>query len=173
MDESLHGVMRGLLDKYGAIARLRASAGAQSEAEARSDMLALASRFPGALRELDRLPDALLEERLSALRGVVEHGAPPARWMLLQASYHGYMRAALRLRRALRERAGASLMRVDLAMLSYVGAADEPERAWFDEVTLRAIEKPPAGRLNPWVFAEVAKRHGTTAAEVTRALFSD
>src|SRR4051812_21735952 len=119
MDESLHGIMLGLFHKYGSIARLRASAAAQSEAEARSDMLALATRFPGALRELDRVPELLLQERLSALHQVVERLVPPARWMLLQASYHGYMRAVLRVRRALRALGPAPYSR-DAAVLGYV-----------------------------------------------------
>jgi hypothetical protein len=90
--------------------------------------------------------------------------------MWLQASYHGYMRAALRLRRALRSR-GTLEVPDDATALGYQAAADEPRAVDLNAAALRAIAKPDGGRLNPWVFKEVAKLHGATPDEVRVALF--
>jgi len=61
----------------------------------------LASAFPGALRELDRLPLAQIEARMRALADVLATARAPEAWMELQSAYHGFMRAALRIRRQL------------------------------------------------------------------------
>jgi hypothetical protein len=58
-----------LLQKYTELRELREGVGVLSKAEATPRMRALAARFPGALRELDRLPTPLLEARFVALRG--------------------------------------------------------------------------------------------------------
>jgi hypothetical protein len=167
MDERQRSWLLGLAEKYEALRRLRAQVGAQEAVAARVQMAALAARFPGALRELDALPEPLIGERLREIEAALAQSAPPARWMILQASYHGHMRVALRLRRLLR----AGGVAVTQAVRAYQPSADEPPAAWLDAPTLRAIDRPPSGRLVPWVFAEVAKRHGVSADDVRRALF--
>jgi hypothetical protein len=165
-----HGnLVLGLIDKYRAIRELRDNVEAHAPNQARALMVALASRFPGALRELDELPHELIAARLSELEATLASRSIPQRWMLLQASYHGYMRAALRLRRQLR--GPSALADAQQILASYRHEADEPPLEHLDEAALRTIARPPGGRLNPWVFAQVAGLHGTTAEEVHRALF--
>ena len=93
-------------------------------------------------------------------------------WMRLQLGYHGFMRAVLRIRRLSRGRsfdfADAAL---ELAALPYLPEQDEPPATRFGLSELRFIRRPAGGRLNPWVFAEVAKDWGTTSDHVLKALF--
>lgn len=168
MDERQHRSLLALADKYRAMRGMRERARLCEAAEARIDMAALATRFPGALRELDELPPSLLLERLSAIEAALERQAPE-RWMLLQAGYHGFMRAALRIRTLLRSH--QDTLPLDLSRAGYVPAEDEPPLERLGPAELEAISKPPGGRLNPWVFAQVALDHGTTAEVVRQALF--
>lgn len=83
-----------LLQKYTELRELREGVGVLSKAEATPRMRALAARFPGALRELDRLPTPLLEARLVALQGGLSE-----RWMHLQCAFHTTLSEILRRRR--------------------------------------------------------------------------
>lgn len=162
-------LLSGLVDKYTRLLRLRSVADALPP---RAELRSLARQFPGALRELDRLPLPLIEARLRELEQVLAEGREPALWMRLQVSYHGFMRATLRIKRWSRgwpEEQGPAL--AELAA-RYVPAADEPELGFFDATALGVIRKPPAGRLNPFVLAAVARLHGTTPETVGRALLS-
>ena len=120
-------------------------------------MAALAHRFPGALRELDELPMDQIEARLHALERLNERmhaasphtaaalrsGASAPEWVRLQISYHGCMRAVLRIKRL----AGTCDAAALLARLpsEYVPGADEPPLASFDRAALEAILRPAAG----------------------------
>lgn len=162
-------LLSGLVDKYTRLLRLRSVA---DELPPRDELRSLARQFPGALRELDRLPLPTIEARLRELERVLDEGSEPALWMRLQVSYHGFMRATLRVKRWSRawpeERAAA------LAELAarYVPAADEPALEFFDAEALGLIRNPPDGRLNPFVIAAVARLHGTTSEIVGNALLS-
>jgi hypothetical protein len=160
-------VLRGLLDKYERLLQLRTVPVAHPPlAELRS----LARQFPGSLRELDRLPLETIEARLHALARVVESGGEPESWMGLQVSYHGYMRATLRIKRwALHwpDEPAAALLALGAR---YVPAEDEPAADFFAAEVIQTIRKPPSGRLNPFVLDEVARLHGTTTEEVAAAL---
>jgi hypothetical protein len=168
-DQQLLG---GLRRKYQIIRELRLAAAADAGIAPRARLAALARAFPGALRELDQLPMSDIEARLLALERVLDQGAQPEQWMQLQASYHGFMRAVLRIR--LRSR-GRPLEIDDaereLLAVRYEPAADEPPIERFDLVALRVIRRPPGGRLNPWVFSEVARDHGVNPELVRQALF--
>jgi hypothetical protein len=137
----------------------------QTDVAPRDEMVALAAAFPGALRELDCLPLEELEQRMVALRAVVEGRAQLERWMVLQSSYHGFMRAVLRIRRQLLEQDQAN------AQLLYTPAFDEPPLARFDADALAAIRKPPRGRLNPWVVAQVSRDHAVSETCIENALW--
>jgi hypothetical protein len=136
------------------------------------EMAELARRFPGALRELDELPPEMLEQRLAVLEAVCEDRAQPPQWVVLQISYHGLLRAVLRIKRlsAGRGRAEAAAVLAELTQ-RYAPASDEPDLGGFDHAALCAILEPPGGRLNPWVFARVAERHGVSPEIVRQALF--
>jgi hypothetical protein len=164
-------LLLGLRAKYRIIRELRDAAAAESVAP-RAELAALARAFPGALRELDQLPMALVIARLAAIERVLADGSAPERWMLLQAGYHGFMRAVLRIRRLSRGRPFEIVdAEHELLALAYQPAADEPPIARFDLAALRVIRRPPGGRLNPWVFGEVARDHGVSPESVHEALF--
>jgi hypothetical protein len=159
-------LVRALCGKYEKLCDLRQRQ--LSDVAPRAEMVALASAFPGALRELDCLPMEELERRSRALHAVVEGRAQVEQWMVLQIAYHGFMRAVLRIRRLLlaREQLGD-----DSAALAYEAAADEPALERFDAEALGMIRKPPRGRLNPWVIAQIAREHGVTQTCIEIALW--
>jgi hypothetical protein len=77
--------MERLLHKYLEIARLRRNVSAEPPTQA---MRALAAEFPGALRELDQVPQAVLEARIAELEQVARGATPPAAWMLALVRFH-------------------------------------------------------------------------------------
>jgi hypothetical protein len=168
MDPRQHQLLTALRAKYLAIRELRAAAAIAPRAR----LAELARAFPGALRELDQLPIDHVEARLRAIDDALAEGDEPELWMRLQVGYHGFMRAVLRIRRLSR---GRPLEILDagheLLLLRYVPAADEPPAERFDLEALRVIRRPPGGRLNPWVFNEVAREHGVSPDLVHKALF--
>ena len=138
----------------------------------RAQLSALANEFPGALRELDQLPIDCIEQRLEAIERALARTSPVERWMELQSGYHGFMRATLRIRRLSRGRPLAVLdAQCELAELPYQPAEDEPPAQRFSAEDLATIRRPPAGRLNPWVLAQVAHDWGVTPELVRKALF--
>ena len=171
-----------LREKYREIKRLRT---ADAELVARGhthdpkpEMAALARKFPGALRELDELPMAMIDARLAELDAALAADRVP-KWAALQVAYHGTYRFALRIkRRAARKGAldELSLERAIARLLAEArsdtsGEPDEPRLAAFDAQGLRAILRPAGGRLHPWVLGEVAKAQGVAVAAVSEALF--
>jgi hypothetical protein len=169
MEPPQHQQLIALRDKYQAMRSLRLDAHGD---EPRARLIALARDYPGALRELDQLPLPVLEERLSAIERVLAERAEPQTWMRLQIGYHGFMRAVLRIRRLSRGRsAPIEDAALELAALPYQPLPDEPPVARFSAEDLETIRRPPGGRLNPWVYAQVAQDCGTTPDLVLKALF--
>lgn len=162
-------VLYGLVDKYERLLHLRTE---PTEVAPRAELRSLARQFPGSLRELDRLSIETLETRLAALRRVLADASDPEPWMCLQASYHGYMRATLRIKRWSRAWPDEPAAALLAFTARYVPAADEPGLACFDAELLAKIRKPPEGRLNPLVYEAVARIHETTAEVVAEALCS-
>ena len=113
-----------------------------------------------------------IARRLAVLEDAVAGRAPAPQWVALQIAYHGWMRAALRVKRiaAGRRAADAPVVLGELAR-SYRPEPDEPPLARFDEATLSAILEPSDGRLNPWVYARVAEQYGVEPDQVRQALF--
>jgi uncharacterized protein YjiS (DUF1127 family) len=161
-----------LRDKYQALRALRVT---RVEIAPRAEMSALAAAFPGALRELDRVPLPLIEQRLASLQAVVEGREPERTWMTLQIAYHGFMRAVLRLRRALLSVSDHDLSdsHACLQRLAYIPASDEPPLERLDTTALSIIRNPPGGRLNPWVMEQVARDLAVCPADIELALFVD
>ena len=158
-------LIRALCGKYEKLCDLRERQ--QTDVAPRAELVALAAAFPGALRELDCLPWEELEHRANALRAVLDGRAQVERWMVLQIGYHGFMRAVLRIRRLILEQERSAAPQP----LAYSPALDEPPLERFDASALAAIRKPPRGRLNPWVVAEVARDHAVTEACIENALW--
>ncbi|MBS2019349.1 MAG: hypothetical protein JST00_41180 [Deltaproteobacteria bacterium] len=106
------------------------------EPNPRTEMRALAAEFPGALRELDTLPLAEIEERILAITTTVDrHGDDPdlahvPRWMHAIVLFHRLARGELALRRDGRtehgERRGRLMDAVYTQLARALGMA-EPE----------------------------------------------
>jgi len=161
--------MSDLLAKYHEMRAMRADDAAGSSGDPRPRMRALAARFPGALREIDELPEALLDARIAALEAARRGEAPLPRWARAAADYHGWMRAILRLRRVagrLRDRQRA----LEWIAGSYAPSEHEPAASELTRVVEQVL-RPPRGRLNPWLFAHLAARHGLSAAELESEIF--
>ena len=102
-----------LTQKYVELLALRdAHTRGEDPPDVRARMRALASRSPGALRELDRLPREAIVGKLEALARTSE-GAPLERWMLAMDRYHRWLRVALRRPGVLRVEGRAVLAVVD------------------------------------------------------------
>lgn len=172
MDPRQRRLLAALRCKYQTLLELRARYAADAAIAPRAELARLAAAFPGALRELDRLPLAKLEARLFALERVLEGVAELESWMQLQWAYHGFMRAALRIRRGLRDRPDAMADALaELAAVAYVPGEDEPPLERFGVAELSELRRPQGGRLNPWVLLQVARDHEVTPEQVRAALF--
>jgi hypothetical protein len=122
----------------------------------------------------------VLEQRLAELERVLSLGpalqleAVPD-WMRWQLAYHGFMRAALRIRVALRRLSPSARElaepRACLARVGYRPAADEPAVERFDADLLGRIHRPAGGRLNGVVLNELARKFGVPVAVLEQTLF--
>ena len=125
----------------------------------------LARRFPGALREIERVPRDVLKARREALDHVVRGNDEP-RWALAQRHFHAELRGALAVKRML----GQGLRSADELSRGIAGQAfAEDAQRWL----ARAPEllEPPSGRIEPLVVAEVARALGATLPECRALLF--
>ena len=130
---------------------------------------ALASEFPGCLKELDTLPLEEIDARAAALAAAAS-GGPILDWMAWLAGYHALLRAALRIR--IRSTRSTRSRTVDEARaMSLAEDAAAHSGAAIDPAFVHAVMRPPGGRINPVVFARLAHLHGATAATIKRALF--
>jgi hypothetical protein len=131
----------------------------------RDRLRALSARFPGALRELDRVPLETLAERLEAVEAAIAGGPIPG-WAKPASRYHGWLRVALRLRAeaARSEEAAAAWAAVYLPAF-----AGDPGRERLSLQVLRLLIAPPDGRLAR-VAADLAAEDAGTDAETLLSL---
>ena len=91
-----------LLVKTQALARLRdAHEGGEEPSDLKAQLRALSREFPGALRELDRMPREEITRRAAALIRALS-GEAPELWMVAAHRNHTLLRKALDARRTLR-----------------------------------------------------------------------
>ena len=163
-------VLRDLHDKYVRMRVLRERHGraladpAWVEPDPRPEMTRLATEFPGSLREIDRLPLPVIDERIAELDAALA-GQPPAPWMTAQLLFHTHARAALAAKRWL-----GRTRTVDASVTAAFVAAC-PEAA-FVAPGLAAIAAPPSGRVMNVVHALVAAQLGLSIDEARRLVFS-
>lgn len=113
-DARERAALASLADKYRNMAVLRRAHGRGMPEADPSELRALARSFPGALRELDRLPTSEIDEREQALRRA-SLGGTIEPWMRWLDGYHATLRAALHLRALPRGEAVAPEALADLA----------------------------------------------------------
>jgi hypothetical protein len=151
-----------LARKYDALADLRERRERGAGVAPRDELLALAREFPGALRELDALPRAEIEGRRASLRAALS-GEPPAPWMTWMIAYHATMRAALYVKARLAQESDTARALAEDAAQRFALP--------IDEAFVRAVERPPAGRVNAAVFERLGRELGVRAEEMWQALF--
>jgi hypothetical protein len=163
---------RQLRDKYVEMLamRLAHASGHQEATDVRARMMALAARFPGALREIDDLDLVELRSRIAKLEGVLTGALPSEPWMEAVSLFHEMTRGALCAKRWLsgRKRADAA---VEGAYAMHVAGLEDSEdaRAWMGE--LAAIAMPPGGRLTALVYARIGRILGTSDSQARNLVF--
>jgi hypothetical protein len=139
-----------LARKYRALAALRSRRDGGGPAATRDELRALATEFPGCLRELDTLGAAETARRVDACAGAAA-GAPSEPWMAWIAAYHALVTRALGARAGRAER----------------GARERAAAEGFEAAALA----PPEGRVNVVVLREIGARFGVSPEAVAAALF--
>lgn len=160
---------RALRDKYLTLHALRLAKAQSGEVAPREQLRALAQRFPGALRELDRLPLERIEARIGELDAALAGTRPAPDWVPLQLAYHGWLKLALAVRAG---GPGESTPQARARLhAEYRPGPGEPDPGRLEEAELEAIRRPPGGRINHWVYARVALDQGGDWQAVESALF--
>lgn len=166
--------LRALREKYERMLALReAHARAKrdvtyAEPNPEAEMTLLAERFPGSLRELDRLALDDILARIEALSRAERAPSTAARWMVAQIVFHRLARGALAAKRWLggrRRVTDSDRARFRRELPTLPRAAD----ASLVADDLDRIAAPPRGRLMDVVHARTAEILGITEAE-SRAL---
>jgi hypothetical protein len=153
--------LEGLRLKYAEMLDMRVAdaTAAADEGRTRARMAQLATRFPGALREIDDLELSEIRRRIAALDLALREQERVEKWMEALALFHTLARGALCAKRWLRKR-----KRVDTDLQqAYAVAASSfafPEDARLWTADLARIALPPRGRVLDVVFARVARELG-------------
>ena len=167
--------LRALRDKYEQMLSLRQlHARAKEEPDfvepdPRPAMAALARRFPGALREIDELPIADIESRITQLSAAEHDPSGLAPWMAAQAGFHRLARGALAVKRWLAGRTPTPELDRELAEALAAMPERDEARIWADD--LDAVAKPPRGRVMDLVYARLALELGIAVSEARDAVF--
>ncbi len=130
----------------------------------------LSREFPGALRELDVLGLPEIQRRIRYLdQRPPPHpgGDEPELWIPWILAYHALMRAALIAKRAY----GRDRRVSTKAMPGIIQGASATAGIPVDEGFLRAVARPPGGRLAVVVFGELARRFAVPATRISTTLF--
>ncbi len=90
--------LRALAEKYSTLAEMRRSDARGEPHRPDAFYRALAARFPGALKELDRLPLEEIDRRVREL-GRVLGGGEASAWMIAVGAYHARLRELLAAKR--------------------------------------------------------------------------
>jgi hypothetical protein len=163
--------LRQLHVKYTELVRLRRLAASDPSHDPKLDLAALARSFPGALREIDLLPQDVLDARLSLLEKVLNGSADEAPWMEASVLFHSLLRGALAAKRFLAGRKAIDeATRAAFVALAATESAPEELLAWQD--ALADVAEPPRGRVLDLVFVRLAGALGTTDDEARALVFS-
>jgi hypothetical protein len=155
-----------LREKYEEMLRLRLE---RSGADPRRAMAALASRFPGALREIDELPLETIASRLSELRAT-EGGAPASPWMEALHLFHSLTRGALCAKRWLAGRKDVGdEVRAAFEREATALCWGDDARAWGND--LSRLASPPRGRVTELVYERMSAQLGVTPDEARTLVF--
>ncbi len=152
--------------KYTLLAALRRAKSADGTTPDRAFWKTLAERFPGVLVELDTLTLSELDTRAAELEEAARGGRSMP-WMAWIYGYHALLRAALCTKaRTTRDRDVSSERALTIArdVSRYAGVA-------VDEAFVRAVARPPNGRMIPIVYARLAAHFAVDEEVIADALF--
>ncbi len=149
------GALLALVEKLRELLALRGLGAADPPTER---LRALAARFPGALRELDRTSSEELSAQLDALTAALA-GGPVPDWAMPMCRRHGWLRVGLRLR--------VEAARTEVAAAAWAARyvpeiPGDPPRARLVPSVLAALVTPPSGRLVPLASRLTAEDLGMT-----------
>ena len=140
------------------------------EPDPRAAMADLARTYPGALRELDELPLALIRARIDELGAAEMDARSVAPWMVAQSRFHALARGALAVKRWLAGRAFTPAIDGSFASaLATLPFARDAE-LWTND--LAAIASPPRGRLMDLVYVRLAGELGTDVTSARAAVLA-
>ncbi|MGH7440560.1 MAG: hypothetical protein ACRENE_33130 [Polyangiaceae bacterium] len=161
--------MRGKYAEMHAL-RLEHARGAEDATRVRPRLSDLASRFPGALREIDRLELAEIERRIVTLDAFVGGAGAAEPWMGAVARFHRLARGALGAKRWLDRRrvVDASVFAAFEREVPTLAFSEEIQ-SWRDE--LAAVAAPPGGRVMNLVFLRLARELDVSEPAVRELVF--
>jgi hypothetical protein len=146
--------------------RLEQDSGNEDADRTRARMVRLASRFPGALRELDELALDSIRDRLVRIEAAMSDSNDVEPWMEATASFHTLARGALWAKRWLGGR-----KTVDPQALR-VFVAEAPANVTLDWAhQLADVASPPAGRLTDLIFERLARSLGISFEDARALVF--
>lgn len=156
----------GLEEKYAQLEALRRARERGEPIPERAVFKALAERFPGALRELDKLPMEALEKRREQL-ALALSGGLVERWMVWMVAYHVLMRVALWVKIRTAKQPAVTPER----MVFLVRGVEKEFGFGVEEAFVSDVARPRAGRINAVVLGRIAGMFGVTEADVRGGLF--
>jgi hypothetical protein len=151
-----------LAAKYEALGELRRDRARGEPLPPKRVFLDLAREFPGALLELDRLPLDEIDRRREALVLAAAAGTFEP-WMAWLDGWHRLMRAALSVKLRLRGERDPTAEQAE-ALAAAVGAG-------LDAAFVRAVARPPRGRLTPLVLERLASAFRVEIGTLEAAIF--
>jgi hypothetical protein len=155
--------------KYEEMLRLRLLDEAGEPHDPPEAMVTLASRFPGALRELDDLATDEIRARIDAITSAARDGRI-AVWMSATLRYHAIARGAFAAKRWLGKQKAidAATRRAFASALATLPHASDAA-AWVDD--LDRVAHPPRGRVNDLVFERLAVELGVGVEDARELVF--
>ena len=153
------------------VMRTAHESGVGNAAQARERMARLASRFPGALREIDELELVVIRDRIDRIDAALRDDGAVELWMEAMAHFHALARGALWAKRWLsgRKTVDAATAREYEAHAGRLVGAAADALAWTGD--LGHVASPPRGRITDLIFARVAGSLGTTVEEARFLVF--
>lgn len=178
-------MIQDLIEKYKMLLELRKSREAlearglyrvpvQDASARRQDTKNLATRFPGALKELDYRTSSQLEARLNALLQALERGSVLPMWAQPVWDFHNLLSQALQVKAWLGSRAKKGLsLKLEPALVEQ--ATGLQYSTWADAYNaaslLEVILNPPGSRLSHLVEQVLRERYKLSEAELRSILF--
>jgi hypothetical protein len=166
-----------LRSKYEAIRSLRRGDPRHPEGGAvalKQQLAALATRFPGALREIDTLTLDEIDRRIEALERAEQDPSATASWMHAMTRFHALARGALFAKRheaRLRADTPKGLGPVSSDPVRVHLAERWPAEALVWQEDLARVRQPPRGRLMDLVYERLARELDTTPRKAKALIF--